>query len=104
MLYTGPMYVKYNAALRGFPEVDYKSLKGNKYATTITCIVSGIIKLSRVMVMPDKRLVYRGMIPLFLFMAFDTLLTTLKANKPNRLMTCLRSRCGTSRLLFCVVC
>ena len=61
ILYTGPMFVKYNAVLRGFPEAAVEALKGNKYTTTIYCIVSGIIKLSKVMKLPDDRVVYRGM-------------------------------------------
>jgi len=60
-LYTGPMYSKYNAVLRGFPEHMFEGLNGNKYATTITCIVSGIIKLSKLMVLPQDRIVYRGL-------------------------------------------
>jgi hypothetical protein len=52
-LYTGPMFVLYNAALRGFPEKDVECLAGdggaiNKYETTIFCIASGITKLSKV--------------------------------------------------------
>ena len=44
---TGPMFCKYNAVLRGFPKAVFDNLKGNKYATTIHLIVSGVIKLSR---------------------------------------------------------
>lgn len=61
LLYTGPMFRKYNAVLRQFPEQDVLSLKGNKYATTLHCIVSGVIKLSRNMSMPEGRVVYRGL-------------------------------------------
>eukprot|EP00960_Hanusia_phi_P065872 766240-Hanusia_phi.AAC.1 len=66
-LYTGPMFVKYNAVLRnpasmnvGPPPDDFVALRGNKYTTTIFCIVSGIIKLSRVTELPRDRVVYRG--------------------------------------------
>ena len=41
------MYCKYNAVLRGFPKAVVDDLRGNKYATTIHVIVSGVIKLSR---------------------------------------------------------
>lgn len=61
MLYTGPLFVKYNAVLRDFPKASVDALKGNTYTTTIYCIVSGIIKLSKVMRLPDNRMVYRGM-------------------------------------------
>ncbi|KAJ1474028.1 hypothetical protein T484DRAFT_3292848, partial [Baffinella frigidus] len=60
-LYTGPMYCKYNAKLRGFPQSMVDSLEGNKYATTLHLIVSGVIKLSRCMELPKDRAVYRGL-------------------------------------------
>ena len=44
------MYCKYNAMLRGFPQSMVDSLEGNKYATTLHLIVSGVIKLSRCVV------------------------------------------------------
>ena len=61
MLAAGPMFLKYNSVLRGFPGSVVKALKGNTYTTTIYCIVSGIIKLSKVMVLPEDRMVYRGL-------------------------------------------
>jgi hypothetical protein len=61
MLAAGPMFLKYNAVLRGFPDSVVAGLKNNTYTTTIYCIVSGIIKLSKVMVLPDDRKVYRGL-------------------------------------------
>jgi hypothetical protein len=61
MLAAGPMFLKYNSVLRGFPGSVVEALKGNTYTTTIYCIVSGIIKLSKVMVLPDDRKVYRGL-------------------------------------------
>ena len=54
-LYTGPMFFKYNAVLRNFPENAVKALKGNRYVTTIHAIVSGVIKLSQYMILPENR-------------------------------------------------
>ena len=61
-LYTSPMYLKYNAVLRGrqFESVRpaFEALcDGNLYATTLHCINSAIIKLSK-LTKADK--VYRG--------------------------------------------
>ncbi|KAJ1492128.1 ankyrin repeat-containing domain protein [Baffinella frigidus] len=61
VLYTGPMFSKYNAVLRGFPKAVVDDLNGNTYATTIHLIVSGVIKLSRRTVLPKDRVVYRGL-------------------------------------------
>ena len=41
------MYCKYNAVLRDFTQEVVDDLRGNKYATTIHLIVSGVIKLSK---------------------------------------------------------
>jgi hypothetical protein len=60
-LYSGPMFVLYNAVLRGFPAKDVACLKGNRYETTIFMIVSGITKLSKISAVPKNRLVYRGL-------------------------------------------
>ena len=65
-LYTGPMFVLYNAVLRGFPEWDVKCLldqagKENRYETTIFAIASGITKLSKVTKVPVDRRLYRGL-------------------------------------------
>eukprot|EP01042_Synura_sphagnicola_P004989 gene4989-6355_t len=60
-LFTGPMYMKYNAVLRGFPDAVVNGLLGNRYITTIHTIVSGIIKLSQVAELPVSRKVYRGL-------------------------------------------
>jgi len=60
-LYTGPMFCLYNAVLRDFPASTVELLHGNTYTTTIYCIVSGIIKLSNVMKLPENRTVYRGL-------------------------------------------
>ena len=62
-LYTGPMYIWYNAVLRNndFPPGIRASLEGNRYETTIFCIISGIIKLSKLTEVPEDRRVYRGL-------------------------------------------
>jgi hypothetical protein len=65
-LYTGPMFVLYNAVLRGFPEKDVECLmdkdgKENRYETTIFAIASGITKLSKVSDVPHDRRLYRGL-------------------------------------------
>ena len=60
-LYTGPMFVLYNASLRGFPAKDVQCLLGNKYETTIFVIASGITKLSKVSDIPPKRTLWRGL-------------------------------------------
>eukprot|EP00292_Cryptomonas_paramecium_P001805 CAMPEP_0113684470 /NCGR_PEP_ID=MMETSP0038_2-20120614/14023_1 /TAXON_ID=2898 /ORGANISM="Cryptomonas paramecium" /LENGTH=963 /DNA_ID=CAMNT_0000604227 /DNA_START=13 /DNA_END=2904 /DNA_ORIENTATION=- /assembly_acc=CAM_ASM_000170 len=60
-LYTGPMYSLYNAVLRQHPESTVTKLDGNKYETTLFCIISGVTKLSRTTVIPDNRLVFRGL-------------------------------------------
>ena len=60
-LYTGPMYILYNSVLRGFPEKEVTALKGNRYETTIFCITSGIMKLSKVTEVPADRRLYRGL-------------------------------------------
>ena len=67
-LYTGPMFVLYNASLRGFPAWDVECLRdnaglgpANKYETTIFVIASGIVKLSKVTDVPADRRLYRGL-------------------------------------------
>ena len=60
-LYTGPLYVLYNAVLRGFPQPIVEALGGNRYETTIFCLCSGITKLSKVSAVPPNRLLYRGL-------------------------------------------
>ena len=70
-LYTGPMYMKYNAVLRGLGEQglpkikkkvlfeDMKRLCGDsRYVTTLHCISSAIVKLSR---LAKPKTVYRGL-------------------------------------------
>ena len=65
-LYTGPMYQKYNAVLRGFGDAPgstfladaaRKLCRGNKYVTTIHAINSAVIKLSK---LSKAGKVYRG--------------------------------------------
>ena len=60
-LYTGPMYIWYNAVLRRYPKTILDSLEGNRYETTIFCMISGIIKLSKLTEVPEDRRVYRGL-------------------------------------------
>jgi NLR family CARD domain-containing protein 3 len=60
-LYTGPMYLWYNAALRGFPADLHAKLEGNRYETTVFCITSGIVKLARLTEVPADRRLYRGL-------------------------------------------
>jgi len=60
-LFTGPMFMKYNCVLRGYPQEIARNLKGNRYITTIHTIASGIVKLSRVAELPENRKVYRGL-------------------------------------------
>ena len=63
-LYTGPLYVKYNAVLRALTKVPFlvgkcqKLTQGNLYTTTIHVINSCILKLGRLM---HPARVYRGM-------------------------------------------
>ena len=70
-LYTGPMFMKYNAVLRGLgeermPNVTSKVLFENmkklcgdsRYVTTLHCINSAIVKLSR---LAKPQTVYRGL-------------------------------------------
>ena len=58
-LYTGPQFMHYNCVLRKFPKDVLESLKGNTYTTTIHCINSAIVKLSRACPL-DPRRVARG--------------------------------------------
>jgi len=54
-LYTGPMYVKYNAASRGFAAAGSTLFSG-----TMHVVISGLCKLSRVTMPPPGLIVYRG--------------------------------------------
>ena len=70
-LYTGPMYMKYNAVLRGLGEEGLPKIKkkvlfedmmrlcgDSRYVTTLHCISSAIVKLSR---LAKPQTVYRGL-------------------------------------------
>ena len=56
-LYTGPMYVKYNAVLRG---MAVATAGGTIYSSTVHLICSGLHKLSRVSEVPKDMKLYRG--------------------------------------------
>jgi hypothetical protein len=71
-LYTGPMYMLYNAALRKAPQDRYEILEGNSYETTIFCIISCITKLAKTSDIPRDRLLYRGLVDMTLPMDFWT--------------------------------
>ena len=71
-LYTGPMYMLYNAALRKAPRLVYEKLQGNSYETTIFCIISCITKLAKKSEIPPQRLLYRGLGGMTLPMDFWT--------------------------------
>ena len=65
-LYTGPLFVLYNAVLRGFPDKDVALLldkegRENRYETTIFVIASGVTKLSKLTRIPEGRKVFRGL-------------------------------------------
>ena len=60
-LYTGPLFMLYNAVLRGCTPDLAAKLEGNRYETTIFCIISGIIKLSQLTEVPEHRRLYRGL-------------------------------------------
>jgi len=63
ILYTGPMYVRYNGVLRGVAgrtPGDKHNSTLNLYATTIMLIVSGLLKLSRFSPALKSPFVYRG--------------------------------------------
>ena len=60
-LYTGPLYIVYNAVMRDFPTNVVNSLAGNKFETTVFVIVSGITKLANVTPVPPRRMLYRGL-------------------------------------------
>jgi hypothetical protein len=60
-LYTGPMCMLYNAVLSKLPKTVFESLQGNRYETTIFCIISAISKLSKTNNIPHDRRVFRGL-------------------------------------------
>ena len=70
-LYTGPLFNLYNAVLRYHSVAPAESdtmgrahvaaLEGNRYETTLFCLISGILKLSKVTRIPPGRRLYRGL-------------------------------------------
>ena len=56
-------HVRYNTALRRWPEADYKQMKfgGTLYATTIAVLVSAVQKIARRMKLPEGLRLYRGL-------------------------------------------
>ncbi len=63
VLYSGPMFVIYNAILRRFPAQIYEPFKAanNLFPTTIFVLVSAVQKLSRCTHIPPNTLLYRGL-------------------------------------------
>ena len=61
ILYTGPMYVIYNALLRFFPSNIVAQFGSNRFESTIFAIISGISNLSRITNVPKSRTLYRGL-------------------------------------------
>ena len=63
VMYTGPLFLLYNAVLRRFPADIYEVFKsaGNLFPTTIFVLVSAINKLSRCANIPPGMLLYRGL-------------------------------------------
>ena len=57
-LYTGPMFMKYNAVLRGVPAASPGWLReamdglcrGNRYVTKLHCVDSALVELGRLTV------------------------------------------------------
>lgn len=58
-LYSGPLYAKYNSALRSV--VSPLGKPSNSYPTTIQVLLSAIHKLSRIAEIPQGGAVYRGL-------------------------------------------
>uniref|UniRef100_A0A7S0MRC3 NAD(P)(+)--arginine ADP-ribosyltransferase n=1 Tax=Cryptomonas curvata TaxID=233186 RepID=A0A7S0MRC3_9CRYP len=64
VLYTGPMFVKYNCILRRHPAEEYEDQKSmnSLYTTTICLLVSALVKIARSQVnTPRNRVLYRGL-------------------------------------------
>jgi hypothetical protein len=63
VMYSGPAFVFYNAALRRFPADIGEVFKAadNQFLTTILVLVSAINKLSRCAKIPTGFLLYRGL-------------------------------------------
>jgi hypothetical protein len=63
VLYTGPLYEKYNGVLRNPPKEgdDDTVSKGSTFTTTIHVLVSAVQKLASVVKLPDGLKLYRGL-------------------------------------------
>jgi hypothetical protein len=63
VLYTGPLYEKYNCVLRRWPKEAYDDMvsKGSTFSTTIHVLVSAVQKLASVIKLPDGLKLYRGL-------------------------------------------
>jgi hypothetical protein len=63
VMYTGPMYEKYNCVLRQWPKEAYDEMvsKGSTFSTTIHVLVSAVQKLSAAIKLPDGTKLYRGL-------------------------------------------
>ncbi len=63
VLYTGPMYEKYNCVLRRWLKEAYDNMvrKGSTFSTTIHVLVSAVQKLASVVKLPDSLKLYRGL-------------------------------------------
>jgi hypothetical protein len=63
VLYTGPMYGRYNCILRRYPPDECNKMldNGETYATTIHSLVSAVLKLASVIKIPDGLKLYRGL-------------------------------------------
>jgi hypothetical protein len=63
VLYTGPLYEKYNCVLRRWPKETYDDMvsKGATFTTTIHVLVSAVQKLASVVKLPDGLKLYKGL-------------------------------------------
>ena len=63
ILYTGPMFERYNCVLRRWPEKTYQEMvaEGDAFTTTIHVLVSAVQKLASVAKIPDGLKLYRGL-------------------------------------------
>jgi hypothetical protein len=63
VLYTGPLYEKYNCVLRRWPKEAYDNRvsKGSTFTTTLHVLVSAVKKLASVVKLPDGLKLYRGL-------------------------------------------
>ena len=63
VLYTGPMYMVYNAILRQWPRDLYEAFAAgeNLYPSTIHALVSAVHKMARLVKLPEGLCLYRGL-------------------------------------------